>query len=389
MFAQPGRLHPDPDVGALGKRPTRARGLQPGCHRSSHNRRHAQEPVHHAKPRSNAPRLRGSGVPTCPTPARLQRAAGKGPRHRSRERRASTAQFEKLAEAQDRVLDLSNWHEYLKCLQAAGYRSRKMISSENALLFSYALWLVGRTDFGLDLPTLRTVIARWFFMAHTTGRYTSSPESALEFDLSRLAALPTGDGAAFIAELDRIAPLRTSPATTGRSRSRTTSTPQHLDRRCCSPTSRRSTSSTRRCSSAMCESESARPGRDAPRAIERHHLFPKAYLARGETGGRRRRTRSRTWLSRLVRERQDQSIDPAEYLSVMAAGIPADRLTRQIEHHALPMGWEQLDYQTFLEKRRLLIARVVRDAFATLSRRRRGGRRNRRRPHLRRGVGHR
>lgn len=102
------------------------------------------------------------------------------------------------------MLDLGNWHEYLKCLQNAGYRSRRMISSESAALFSYALWLVGRIDFGMDLPTLRTVIARWFFMAHTTGRYTSSPESALEFDLGRISDLPKGDSAAFTAELERL-----------------------------------------------------------------------------------------------------------------------------------------------------------------------------------------
>ena len=48
-----------------------------------------------------------------------------------------------------------------------------MISSENALMYVYALWLIGRRDFGVDLQTLRGVIARWFFMAHTTGRYTA------------------------------------------------------------------------------------------------------------------------------------------------------------------------------------------------------------------------
>ncbi len=59
-----------------------------------------------------------------------------------------------------------------------------MITSENAVIFTYALWLIGRCDFGLDLRTLRGVISRWFFMAHTTGRYTSSPESQLEADLN-------------------------------------------------------------------------------------------------------------------------------------------------------------------------------------------------------------
>ena len=114
------------------------------------------------------------------------------------------AQFDRLREAQEDVLDLSNWHEFLKCLTAGGFRSRRMITSENALIFTYALWLIGRRDFGLDFRTLRPVISRWFFMAHTTGRYTTSPESQVEADLTRLSSheIPTGE--AFCAELDSI-----------------------------------------------------------------------------------------------------------------------------------------------------------------------------------------
>ena len=113
-------------------------------------------------------------------------------------------QFERLRHAQDYVLDLTNWHEFLKCLVHGGYRSRRMVTSENALIYTYVLWLVGRRDFGLDLVTLRGVIARWFFMAHTTGRYTSSPESQVESDLGRISALAPGDGSSFCDELDRI-----------------------------------------------------------------------------------------------------------------------------------------------------------------------------------------
>jgi predicted HTH transcriptional regulator len=50
----------------------------------------------------------------------------------------------------------------------------------------------------------------------------------------------------------------------------------------------------------------------------------------------------------------------------MTAGMPDDRLRRQAHHHALPVGWEQLDYPTFLERRRTLIARVTREGFARL-----------------------
>ena len=53
-------------------------------------------------------------------------------------------QFEILKDAQREALDLGNWHEFMKTLIHAGYRSRHSISSKNALLFSYIYYLIGR-----------------------------------------------------------------------------------------------------------------------------------------------------------------------------------------------------------------------------------------------------
>jgi hypothetical protein len=63
---------------------------------------------------------------------------------------------------------------------------------------------------------------------------------------------------------------------------------------------------------------------------------------------------------------QISSAAPQDYWPVMSTRIPPERLQRQIEHHALPVGWEQLDYSTFTERRRYLIAKVVRSAFTQL-----------------------
>ena len=86
-------------------------------------------------------------------------------------------QFARLQAAQTKVLDLTNWHEFLRCLERAGYRGSKMISSKNAILFSYAIWLIGRVDHKVPLDQLREAVARWFFMAHTTSRYSGAFET--------------------------------------------------------------------------------------------------------------------------------------------------------------------------------------------------------------------
>ena len=79
-----------------------------------------------------------------------------------------------------------------------------MVSSETAVMYVYVLWLLGRRDFGVELKRLREVIARWWFMAHTTGRYTGSSESQIEADLNRLRGLGPGDADKFCETLDRI-----------------------------------------------------------------------------------------------------------------------------------------------------------------------------------------
>lgn len=102
-------------------------------------------------------------------------------------------QFELLAQAQDLAVDLTNWHEFMKCLMAAGYASGAVISSENALLYTYILYLLGRHEFGVEHSKLRTSIVRWFFMSALTGRYTNSPETRVDEDLARLRGAKSAD----------------------------------------------------------------------------------------------------------------------------------------------------------------------------------------------------
>ncbi|MFE0530427.1 DUF262 domain-containing protein [Micromonospora parva] len=277
-------------------------------------------------------------------------------------------QFERLAAAQEKALDLTSWHEFLKCLATAGFRSRKMITSDNALLFSYTLWLIGRHDFGLEVPALRPVIGRWFFMAHTTGRYTGSPESQLESDLGRIAGLSAGDGTAFVAELDRIVAANFTGDYWD------ISLPNRLD-----------TSSSRSPAlfaylaalnildaevlfSELRVKDLLDPSGAAPRSIERDRLFHRRHLeSLGISGTRQANAIANMAYVDWPPAERTNADAPRDYLPRIAETIDPETLARQSRWHALPVGWEQLDYPTFLERRRQLIARVVRDAFNTLA----------------------
>ncbi|MFW6690649.1 GmrSD restriction endonuclease domain-containing protein [Streptomyces sp. MAR4 CNX-425] len=275
-------------------------------------------------------------------------------------------QFARMRRAQDEVLDLTNWHEYLKCLTAAGFRSRRMITSENAVIFTYILWLIGRGRFGLDFATLRGVISRWFFMAHTTGRYTSSPESQVEADLARVAALDHREPDVFRTELDRIV------------RSNFTgdywdiSLPNRLD----TSASRSPALYAYYAALNLLDAEllfsrlkirDVTGSDEAPRSVERHHLFPKAFLrAQGVTHSRQVNAIANMAFMDWPENTRGAADGPLDQWAAMAHELGPERLRQQAFWHALPVGWEQLDYPTFLERRRVLMARVIRDGFDSL-----------------------
>jgi len=111
-------------------------------------------------------------------------------------------QFAVLKQAQTRVLNLTYWHDFFKAIMLSGHRSSKTISSQTGLIYAYAFYLIGRCEYGVEEHRLRRAIARWFFMSSLTARYSSSPESAMEFDLARLREVK--DAEAFVRALDRV-----------------------------------------------------------------------------------------------------------------------------------------------------------------------------------------
>ncbi len=204
-------------------------------------------------------------------------------------------------------------------------------------------------------------------MSQTTGRYTSSSETQLEADLGRVGGLPIGDGEAFCAELDRIV------------RSNFTgdyweiSFPNRLDASSSrSPLLFAYLASLNLLDAELLFSEVRirdrfDSGASAPRNIERHHLFPKNYLATmGITDTKLVNTIANMAYIDWPENATISNNNPLSYWGDMTRHINPEQLERQRYWHALPVGWEQLDYATFTERRRNLIARVVHDGFDRL-----------------------
>lgn len=276
-------------------------------------------------------------------------------------------QFERFKDAQSKTLNLQNWKDFLRCLYTAGFRSEKMIAGETAVLYAYALFLIGKYDFGLTGDVLRRTIARWFFMSALTGRYSGSPESTMEADLADLRNILSGQD--FLGYLDKIIQDTLTEDFWS------ITLPNHL-----------ATAAAR--SPSLFGYYAALVLLDAPvlfsdlkvadmldqvmrghrEALERHHLFPKAYLALiGFTDDRDRNQIANYALVEWDRNVMIADAAPADYFpeQLAACGSPQN-LQRALYLHALPDGWEQMEYRDFLEKRRKLMARIIREAFDTL-----------------------
>jgi hypothetical protein len=273
--------------------------------------------------------------------------------------------------AQAHALNSTNWDDFLRVLGRAGFRSKKMITSDNTVLYTYALWLIGLTRFGVDRSTLRDLMARWFFMSQTTGRYTNSPETAIEEDLARFADLPGNDSATFAAVITSVIDTVFSPDYW------TIRLPEDF------VTSSTSASPAYQAYLAALNildadlfalTEKVRdwmdPSANTVKGVEGHHLFPRAYLKTlGITNTKQVNQVGNfaptDWATNnLISDRA-----PKEYWPELAAtrSLTGNTLANQRFWHALPDGWEVFSYDEFLVARRQLMAQVVKAGFGRLA----------------------
>jgi hypothetical protein len=275
-------------------------------------------------------------------------------------------QFAVLKEAQARTVNLQHWHDFFKALTTAGYLGGGMISSKNGLLFTYLLYLLGRTEYGVPEHILRRVISRWFFMASLTGRYTSSPETRLEFDLARFRKVTDAKGFVEVLETVCSGELTGDFWTITLPNDLATSSPR-------SPSlfayiaalnllDAQALFSSQKVSFLLDPSVHANRS-----AAERHHLFPKAHLQKqGITDHRETNQVANYALIEWGANAEISDTAPDNYLPVMTKRVKAKELKQQYYWHALPDGWESMDYKEFLIARRDMIARVIREGYETL-----------------------
>lgn len=292
---------------------------------------------------------------------------GQDPKTRQHSKESRDARFEELKKAQSEVLNLTSWHEYMVALKAAGFTGRSMLTSANNFLYGYLVFLIGKNEFGVDRLQLRYTISRWFFMASLTGRYTGSPESILESDLRKIETAATPDE--FVSLLNSIIDTQLTNDFWS------VTLPDRLDSSAAwSPYlfgyyAALNLLDAKALFSKMKIGELLSPGVNQPRSpVERHHLFPKAYLSKlGITGSTRRNQIANFAFIEWADNMDIADKAPSEYFIEYFSRLSQKEQQSAEFWHALPPDWHEMKYDVFLEKRRSLIADVVKSGFASLS----------------------
>lgn len=272
-------------------------------------------------------------------------------------------QFAILKNAQAVVLNLQHWHDFLKTLQIAGFRGSHMISSETAIIYCYTFYLIGKKVFNVDSFSLSTLLARWFFMVSVTGRYTASPESAMERDLADIRGFKSAEQ--FVKWMQKTINTEftedfwniTLPNRMDTSSA--TSPYQYAYYASLNLLHAKALFSNKKMADLLDPAYKAKKS-----AVERHHLFPKKYLK--ELGITQTRITNQIANYALVEWDDNIAISgdaPAVYFPQYAERFSPSELSKMCHWHALPEDWEAMEYAEFLEARRKRMAKVIREGF--------------------------
>ena len=276
------------------------------------------------------------------------------------------ANLDKFKDALDKVMNLNNWHGFINIVGEAGYISNKLIASSNAVVFSYVLYLIAKYDYKLDAISLRKCISKWFFMSTITYFYTGSTESEVENQFADLRDVTTAEE--FIAYIDRIISTRFTDDYFN------LTLPSELNSAAAiSPAWNGYIAAQIVLNNPMLFSNTPVSkyfiigSSGTKNAIDKHHIFPKHYLEQiGYTNDRDRNQLANFTYLDFVTNIDISDKAPADYVNAYRQKLGDDGYKKTCEQNALPENFENMEYPVFLEKRRQLMAQLVRKAYMEL-----------------------
>ena len=280
----------------------------------------------------------------------------------------SEASFVQLKEGIMRFMNETGFKRFLMIMRSAGFIDKSMIRSQNALNFAYIVYLTLR-DQKMEATKIESFVRRWYVMSVLTGRYSSSPESAFDYDIKRIDSMGMKE------HLNNIEQADLSDAFWD------AGLPQQLN----SPVASNPYFKVY-LASQVHSSDKGFLSKDITVAAliahrgDVHHIFPRNYLKKhGLTRGRYNQIANYVMMQSEINIAVGDK-EPAVYFSELMeqcrTGEPKyggitdkEALMKNFAMHCIPDGMESMtidDYDDFLQERRRLMARKMRDYYYKL-----------------------
>ena len=274
--------------------------------------------------------------------------------------------LEIFKKALDLVMDVNNWHAYLNLFPNAGYVRGNLVSSSYVVIYGYVWYLMGKYQYHVGPLELRKVITKFIFMSLVRQYYGLAPESSVERNFADLRDVKNAQG--FVDYFNKEVELNFTEDFF------TKTLPDDLhSSSAISPSWYGYIASINVLGTPMLFSTSPlsvyweKGGSGKKKAIDKHHIFPKNYLKHQGYDS----DRDRNQIANFTYLDYNTNIDiadnpPADYVGRYREKLGEDGYRLACEQNALPIGFESMDYFTFLEERRKLMSGIIKKAYKKL-----------------------
>lgn len=266
----------------------------------------------------------------------------------------------------DTVTNLNNWHGFMNLFALAGYIKGSLVTSSNAVVFSYVLYLIGKYDYKVPSVELNKIISKWIFMSTITGFYSGSTETEVEKQFADLRNIH--NSSEFVEYLNSVISNRFTddyfkyslPAELNSSSAKSPAWYGYV--------AAINVLNTPMLFSTTPLSKYFLLGTSGGKnSIDKHHIFPKNYLAKIGYDD----DRDRNQIANFTYLDYTTNIDisdkpPIKYVSDYRKKLGEEGYELACEQNALPKNFENLSYLEFLKQRRLLMAQIVKKAYKEL-----------------------
>lgn len=109
--------------------------------------------------------------------------------------------FSRLSQGIVRFMNQTHFERLTMVLRSAGFVTSDLIGGRNAINFAYIIYLHGRAQ-GMPAAQLERIVRRWYAMSLLLGRYTGSPETAIDLDIRQIETHGLADYAETVSEAE-------------------------------------------------------------------------------------------------------------------------------------------------------------------------------------------